>query len=63
MTNTGNVTSLFDKVVAVCTECGGTEFELLIDLPGPEWKNIIGSCCSKCGVIVDFRVSKSDIKL
>jgi len=57
----GNVVDLNFEYRARCAECGNNGFHLVVDSPGKDWENIIGTVCTKCKHLVDWiRVYKDD---
>jgi hypothetical protein len=40
--------------VALCPDCGCTEWLILLDGFGDVWKNVIGTACSNCQFVVDW---------
>ena len=45
---------LNDKFYATCPECGGQEWMLMVNGPGNEFNEILGTECKYCEFVVDW---------
>jgi len=49
-----NVIQLNEQLYANCPDCGSQEWLVRIDGVGDQWKNILGTECKYCGLVIDW---------